>query len=210
MNRKLSLFALALAVAAAGICQFAASCAWADESRPKLCKLDVIVNSENRLNEAFRACDGNLHTFWHTRFEAPAVEPPHWIALDLLEPMTVEGFDYTPREDMTNGTFENVKVYVCDSLEDKGEPVWTGVVYPKYEQPVKTVRINFPAPATGRYIFFDVVNALSNIARASAAEIQPIVKGKVFLHKDIVEFYESMGVDLGAIVDNGLISTPVV
>ncbi len=124
--------------------------------------------------------------------------------------MTVEGFDYTPREDLTNGTFENVKVYVCDSLENKGEPVWTGVVYPKYEQPVKTVRINFPAPATGRYIFFDVVNALSNIARASAAEIQPIVKGKVFLHKDIVEFYENLGINPDLVIQNGLIAPRLV
>ena len=210
MNKILSLFFLALALTAAGICQFAASCAWADDSRPTLCKIDIIVNSENRGNEAFRACDGNLHTFWHTRFDAPAVDPPHWIALDLLEPMTVEGFDYTPREDLTNGTFENVKVYVCDSLEDKGEPVWTGVVYPKYEKPVKTVRINFPAPATGRYIFFDVVNALSNIARASAAEIQPIVKGKVFLHKDIVEFYENLGINPDLVIQNGLIAPRLV
>ena len=94
---------------------------------PHVCKVEVLVNSENRNNEAYRACDGDLHTYWHTRFEDPAVAPPHWIALDLQEPMTIEGFDYTPREDITNGTFENVKVYVCDDLNQKGEPVWTGV-----------------------------------------------------------------------------------
>ena len=177
---------------------------------PHVCKVEVLVNSENPRNEAYRACDGDLHTYWHTRFEDPAVDPPHWIALDLQEPMAIEGFDYTPREDITNGTFENVKVYVCDDLNQKGEPVWTGVVYPKYETPVKTVRIQFPAPATGRYIFFDVVNALQNIKRASAAEIQPLVKGKTFLNKELVERFESMGINPDLIMRGGLITAKMV
>ncbi|MBQ2621316.1 MAG: discoidin domain-containing protein [Thermoguttaceae bacterium] len=154
----------------------------ADEPRPELRDVTVKVDSDCSAYEAYRVCDGRTDTFWHTEFRKPQRPPfPHWVELDLQQPESVRGVVYTPRQDgNNNGTFAQTEIYVYDTPETPGDPVWTGDLNELRSKPIESVTITFDAPARGRFVKVLAKTSFNDYPAGSAAEIQPIVDGKTF------------------------------
>ena len=60
--------------------------------------------------------DGNKNTMWHTDWNETSM--PHWIQLELKEPMTINGLEYTPRQSGTNGNVTSYEIQVSDDGTD--------------------------------------------------------------------------------------------
>ncbi len=66
-------------------------------------------------NRAERAADGNLATFWHSRYTGTEPRPklPHTFTVDMQGSYGVSGLSYTPRQDgRANGNIGNHKIAV--------------------------------------------------------------------------------------------------
>ena len=59
--------------------------------------------------------DGNKNTIWHTDWNETSM--PHWIQLELKEPMTINGLEYTPRQSGSNGNLTDYTVKVSTDGE---------------------------------------------------------------------------------------------
>ena len=175
MKKLFPLFVLVLT-------SFTALCAQADEPRKELRVVTVKVDSDCSAYEAYRVCDGRTDTFWHTEFRQPQRPPfPHWVELDLQQTESVRGIVYTPRQDgNNNGTYSQTEIYVYDTPETPGDPVWTGNLNELRSKPIESVTITFDAPARGRFVKALAKTSFNDYPAGSAAEIQPIVDGKTF------------------------------
>ncbi len=60
--------------------------------------------------------DGNKNTIWHTDWNV--TDMPHWIDLEMEEPMTINGLEYTPRQSGTNGNVTSYEIQVSDDGTD--------------------------------------------------------------------------------------------
>lgn len=60
--------------------------------------------------------DGNKNTIWHTDWNETRM--PHWIDLEMEEPMTINGLEYTPRQSGTNGNVTSYEIQVSDDGTD--------------------------------------------------------------------------------------------
>ena len=92
------------------------------------------ADSEHSGFEAANVLDGDADTLWHTRWEGDIPSYPHWIRIDLEEPMRLIGLDITPRQDMTNGHPGDYRAYVFDDLNRRGRPVARGVFPQGYQE----------------------------------------------------------------------------
>jgi YVTN family beta-propeller protein len=74
---------------------------------------------------ADRAIDGNANSFWHTQF-ASAAPMPHSLQLDLGAPTALTGLRYLPRQDGSNGSIRQYRVYLSYNGVHWGSPVSSG------------------------------------------------------------------------------------
>jgi hypothetical protein len=140
---------------------------------PTVQKLGATVraDSQQRGYEAAAAIDGRPETIWHTAWEPQVTSTPHWLALDLREPIRLAGLEYLPRRDMDNGRVGVFEIYVSDDPDNWGQAVAVGK-WPNGSQP-QTVR--FDPPRTGRYIKLVALREVQGRAWSSVAELDVIV-----------------------------------
>ncbi len=67
--------------------------------------------------------DGNLGSYWHSRWDGGNVPLPHWLIIDLGKPLNAAKFDLYRRTDNTDS--KTVEVYLGDSSDPDG--AWTKV-----------------------------------------------------------------------------------
>jgi hypothetical protein len=63
-------------------------------------RVEAVDSEETRSEDGkgSNAVDGTPDTLWHTAWSTqPTPPPPHWITLDLGEPMRIDGLSYLPR-----------------------------------------------------------------------------------------------------------------
>jgi lysophospholipase L1-like esterase len=89
------------------------------------------VDSEETLvgenNAAVNAFDGNVNTFWHTKWYASNPPPPHEIQINLGAVYKMSGFRYLPRQDVgVNGRVGKYEFYVSTDGTNWGTPVSAG------------------------------------------------------------------------------------
>jgi len=83
----------------------------------------VTADSQHAGNEASKAGDGDINTFWHTEYDPSPAPFPHWAIVDLGAQNLINGFNYFPRQDgIANGRIGDFKVEVSN---DKNS--WTQV-----------------------------------------------------------------------------------
>ena len=75
------------------------------------------VDSEERVREdgtAENAIDGQTANLWHTEWGAAQPGHPHHIIIDLGKPVTIGGFNYTPRQGPPDaaGRIKDYRIYV--------------------------------------------------------------------------------------------------
>ncbi len=125
------------------------------------------ADSQQSGYEAARAIDGNPATMWHTAWEPQLISPPHWLAIDLQQPVTLAGLNCLPRSDQENGRIGTFEVYASDDPEQWGEPVASG----QWKNDAKPKIVRFDQPASGRYVKLVVLREVNGRAWSSIAEI---------------------------------------
>lgn len=88
------------------------------------------VDSQETVGEngaAINAFDGNINTFWHSKWYGGSNAQPHEIQINLGEPKDIGGFKYLPRQDGgANGRVGLYEFYVSTDGSTWGSPVGTG------------------------------------------------------------------------------------
>jgi hypothetical protein len=131
----------------------------------------ITIDSEAIGNEGSKAIDGNPDTIWHTQWEPAAPNYPHEIVIDMGKVTEVKGFEYLPRQDMTNGWISKYEFYISSDRHNWEDAVVRGIFTRDRER--KT--IVFDKPRSGRFIKLVAVKGIDDQRFASIAEIDVII-----------------------------------
>jgi hypothetical protein len=133
----------------------------------------IKADSEQVGFEAENAIDGDQDTFWHTSWdEDPMPGFPHDLVVQFKTTETLTGFTALPRQDGNhNGWIKEFAFYTSSDGTNWGEPVVKGV-FPKN---AKLKTINFPTPATAKFVKLVALSGYADGPWASLAEFNVIL-----------------------------------
>ena len=128
----------------------------------------ISVDSEHSGNEASKAFDNDLNTFWHTEYWGTEPTCPHTIVVDMKRTYNVTAFTYTARNDGNeNGMVKNYEVYFSLDGKTWGSPALSGEF-----KNTKSMQIAPLATAkAARYFKFIAKSEINGRAWSSASEI---------------------------------------
>ncbi|MBR0202175.1 MAG: discoidin domain-containing protein [Bacteroidaceae bacterium] len=128
----------------------------------------VSVDSQHGGNEASKAFDNDLSTFWHTEYAGSEPSCPHTLIVDMKRTYMVTAFTYNARNDGTqNGMVKDFEVY----LSKDGSTWGSAVVSGQFENTTSTQVKALSTPTAGRYLKFVAKSEINGRAWSSAAEI---------------------------------------
>jgi F5/8 type C domain len=132
----------------------------------------VAVDSEETVKETAKkemVVDGRTNTYWHTAWPAPpGPSHPHWIILDLGQPMLTDGISYARRTDAsTNGIMTQFEVALSLDGSTWPAPVHKGT-WTWARQPEEFSRW---APTQARYVRLRALSEVNGGPWTSAAEL---------------------------------------
>ena len=79
----------------------------------------IDYSSQEGINPATYAIDGNTNTFWHTQYSGTVAEAPHHITIDLGKQYNIQSLLATPRMDgNTNGLIRKYQFLVSNNGSD--------------------------------------------------------------------------------------------
>lgn len=118
--------------------------------------------------------DGNKNTMWHTNWNETSM--PHWIDLEMEEPMTINGLEYTPRQTGTNGNLTGYEIQVSDD-GNTYRTIKTGTL--ANNSNVKTIEFDAVTTKHIRLVYNKAVNNNGSAAelRVHLANIEADVDG---------------------------------
>ncbi|EGT3616230.1 O-GlcNAcase NagJ [Clostridium perfringens] len=139
----------------------------------------VTASSEETSGEnapASFASDGDMNTFWHSKWSAPAHEGPHYLTLELDNVYEINKVKYVPRQDSKNGRITGYKVSVSMDGENFTE-VKSGTLADNAS--IKFIEFD---NVEAKYVRLDVTDSVSDQVNgrgkfATAAEVN--VHGKL-------------------------------
>lgn len=142
--------------------------------QPRLLEKLGAVASADSSQPGFEAClaiDGDPATMWHTAWEPQAAPLPHWLMIDLQQPVTISGIKVLPRQDGNpNGRVIQFEIYVSSDAQSWGDPVAKG----EWDaRPIERV-VRFPQPVTARYVKFVALREVRGQPFTSIAELDVI------------------------------------
>ena len=111
------------------------------------------------------ALDGDVNTFWHSRWSGEGAKPPHSLVVDLVKAQTVGSVTLTPRQDGRNGRIREYEIYLSDDGETWGAAVAKGQM-PDRDGPTTVSFSKRPA----RYVKLVVLSERTNGGWATLAE----------------------------------------
>lgn len=111
--------------------------------------------------------DGDTETFWHTKWSGTSDAFPHSVVFNLGKSHTVTGFEYTQRQNNTNGKIKDYEIYVSDSLSDFGTKVASG----SFTGAGERQRITIEGGKAGRYVKLVGLNSIAGNAFGGGAEV---------------------------------------
>ena len=136
----------------------------------------VSFDSQHSGNEASKAIDDDLSTFWHTEWNGTPAAYPHQLVIDMGETYRVTGFTYTGRGDGNeNGMVGQYEFYVSPSPYIWGTPAARGTL----SKTAATQQVNFAEEVEGRYLMFTARSEVNGNAYASAADLNILTTGRV-------------------------------
>lgn len=162
------------------------SCRTPEKKAPEMVFVRFSADSENSGYKAWRACDGDSGTLWHTDFTGKKAQEslPHWIQTDLGKSFEITGFTYIPRKDASNGTIEKYQLFVSDSpITEKTivAPVSEGVLVSADAKSDAPVAVVLEKPVTGRFVRLVSLTEANGNQYASCAEWKILSPGYEFL-----------------------------
>jgi len=116
------------------------------------------------------AIDGDLSTFWHSRWSGTEAQPPHYLVVDYGHTLEIAGFTYTARVGSDNGHVKDYELYLSADGQEWGEPAAKG----KISRDADTETVRFPKTITARYLKFVALNEQRGRAFATVAELEII------------------------------------
>ena len=72
------------------------------------------------VEKAANVIDGNVDTYWHTRWSDPAAPYPHEIVIDMIDTYKVKEFIYQGRQDGDNGRIKGYEIYFSNDPDKFG------------------------------------------------------------------------------------------
>jgi beta-galactosidase len=120
--------------------------------------------------ELEHAVDGDEQTFWHSRWSDDAAQPPHFLVIDLGQPLNLEGIRYVARTDMANGHVKDYEIYLSGNGQEWGKPAAKGSFRGDASDEVVQLRKTIRA----RYVKFVVLNEQNGQPFASVAELEAL------------------------------------
>ncbi|MCP4782997.1 MAG: sulfatase-like hydrolase/transferase [Fuerstiella sp.] len=122
--------------------------------------------------------DGDLTSFWHSRFKPNFAKPPHYVVLQVPGGGTqaVKGLRYHAWHGGGNGHLKGCSIYVSDDGKTWGSPlVRNATLKPGLK---KDQLILFPKPTNKKFIKLEVTAAVSRSGQplASIGELDVLVK----------------------------------
>jgi len=117
------------------------------------------VSSENPGMTKDQMLDGDLKTFWHTRFADGFAKPPHYVVVEVPAGMSVAGLSYAAWSGGNdNGHVKRYKVSVSDDVKTWGAPLVKGALKPNV---YGDQEIRFPSPTNRMFIKLEITEAVS-------------------------------------------------
>jgi beta-galactosidase len=113
------------------------------------------------------AVDGNVETFWHSRWSNDEAQPPHFLVIDYSRPLDIVGLVYTARSDSENGHVKDYELYASLDGKDWGEPAARG----RFRQNSSEETIHLPVPVRARFLKFVMLSEQHDRPFASVAEL---------------------------------------
>ncbi len=112
------------------------------------------VSSEQQNYPAAHVIDGDPGTFWHTEWEPEAMRYPHWLLIELHEPVKIVAIVLTPRQDMANGRIGHCELFVDNDGKNWGRPDAEAGM----GRSAEIRRIDLRRPKMGRFIRLQVLS----------------------------------------------------
>lgn len=128
----------------------------------------VTVSSDDNDGRAANLIDGDATTFWHSRWQRNAPEPPHQAVIDFGEPLKITGLKVVPRRQNSNG---RVRGYRVETSSD-GQ-IWTEAATGELPNRQQAANIRFGQQQTAHYVKFVATSSYYG-PWASVAEIEPL------------------------------------
>ena len=150
---------------------------WASKS--KLVNLGAKIlsaSSEDREhgNVAANLIDGNLETFWHSKWSPQNDPMPHVVVLDLGREVTLKGVTCLPRQDMDNGRIAACEFYCSNDPKTWGEPAAKA----KWRNTDQWQTVTFAQPVKARYLKWVVTGEINKKPFAALAELDVITESE--------------------------------
>lgn len=111
--------------------------------------------------------DGDINSFWHTKWQNGSDKFPHSVVFDLGKDYQVTGFEYTQRQNGPNGKIKDYEIYVSESPTDFGSKVASG----SFTAASAPQRIAIDGAKAGRYVELIGLNSIAGNEFAGGAEI---------------------------------------
>ena len=128
----------------------------------------VSADSQHSGNEATKAFDNDLSTFWHTEYWGSEPTCPHTLIVNMVKIYQVTAFTYQARQDGSqNGMVKGYEVYLSIDGKTWGSPVVSG----EFKNTTSLQIAELPQPTAGRYLKFVALSEINGKAWTSAAEI---------------------------------------
>ncbi len=140
-------------------------------------KVIAASSFESGEGDPSHAVDGNVDTFWHSRWSKDEAQPPHFLVIDYAKPLDIAGLIYTARTDGDNGHVKDYELYASLNGKDWGAPVAHG----SFDEASSGETIRLARPVRARYLKFVMLNEQHGRSFASVAELEAIVAPNVKL-----------------------------
>lgn len=119
---------------------------------------------------ARHAIDGDPSSFWHSRWQGAAPEPPHAFTIDMGKVQRIAGLSYLPRTSNVNGRVKDYRVEVsADGVE------WTEVAKGSWPDAGHAHEAKFDEGVEARKVRL-IVESSHHGPWATAGEITPVLK----------------------------------
>jgi hypothetical protein len=145
------------------------------EYSSKLHELEATIHADNACDETYEAAnvmDGKPETMWHTSWDEPAPNFPHYLIIDVPRPAKLAGLTCLPRQDGNrNGWIKNYAVYTSADGKNWGQPVTQGAFRPTADWQ----NVTFPQPIETRHLKFVALSSFEpSKPFASMAELDVV------------------------------------
>jgi hypothetical protein len=108
--------------------------------------------------------DGNGDTFWQAR---SGDQMPHYLVIDLGREVVLRGLTFLPRQDRNAGRPAEVQVFCGDNPKQWGAVAAAG----KFKSSDQPQTVDFPHPATARYVKMVIQSATSSPAALAELDV---------------------------------------